>query len=168
MHSGDQWARRARDLILLDHRRSDGHLDRILSPTIFSTSTNRRIFRSIVHVTDSGSWQRVMTLMAARSRWPLRDATVHAHLERSFDYIVDFLVRGAESVPHRLDPSGEHALRDAKRLRKAALLAGGERVARREAAERFGLTGAGLGWVDRTTPELRATLVPPARVAATG
>lgn len=168
MHSGEQWSRRARDVILLDHRRSDDHLDRILSPTIFSTPTNRRIFRGMVHVTDSGSWQRVMTLMAARSRWTLRDATVHAHLERSFDFILDFLVRGHESVPHRMDPSGEHALRDAKRLRKQALLAGGERVARREAAERFGLGEAGLGWVDRTAPELRATFVPAGRVAATG
>jgi hypothetical protein len=163
MHSGEQWARRARDIILLDHRRADGHLDRILSPTLFSTSTNRRIFRSMVHVTDSGSWQRVMTLMAERSRWSLRDATVHAHLERSFDYIVDFLVRGAQSVPHRHDPSGEHALRDAKRLRREALGAGGERVARREAAERFGLAPEGLGWVERAPAGLRETLQPATR-----
>lgn len=166
LHSGDRWARRARDLILVDHRRSDEHLDRILSPTLFSTPTNRRIFRSMVHVTDSGSWQRVMTLMAERSRVTLRDATVQAHLERSFDYIVDFLVRGAESAPHRLDPSGEHALRDAKRLRKEALQAGGERVARREAADRFGLTEAGLGWVERSPADLRATLQPVTRAAA--
>jgi hypothetical protein len=96
----------------------------------------------------------------------LRDATVQAHLERSFDYIVDFLVRGAESVPHRHDPSGEHALRDAKRLRKEALLAGGERVARREAAERFGLIEPGLGWVERSPAELRATMQPARRAAA--
>ena len=34
-------------------RRSDEHLDRILSPTIFSTPTNRRIFRGMVYVTDT-------------------------------------------------------------------------------------------------------------------
>ncbi len=165
MHSGEQWASRAADVIRLDHRRSDEHLDRILSPTLFSTPTNRRIFRGMVHVTDMGSWQRVMTLMAQRSRWPLREATVNAHLERSFDFIVDHLVRGAESAPHRLDPSGEHALREAKRLRKAALLAGGERTARREAADRFGLSATGLGWVERSAPEWRARFYPVARAA---
>src|SRR5690349_9689840 len=36
-HLGERYSRRARDLITLDHSRSDGLLDRILSPTIFST-----------------------------------------------------------------------------------------------------------------------------------
>ena len=155
--TGERWARRAREVILLDHARSDEHLDRILSPTIFSTRTNRRIFRGMVTVTDLGSWQRVMSAMAERSRWPLRDATVAAHLDRSFDYVVDFLVRGEASAPRKFDPSGEEPLREAKRLRKEALAAGGERVARREAAERFGLGDEVLGW----TPQLPDRLFTP-------
>ena len=147
--TGDQWARRAREVILLDHQRADEHLDRILSPTIFSTRTNRRIFRGMVTVTDLGSWQRLMAVAAERSRYPLRDATVAAHLDRAFDYVVDFLVRGEQSAPRRFDPSGEEALRDAKRLRKDALAIGGERGARREAADRFGLKGESLGWTSR-------------------
>jgi Zinc dependent phospholipase C len=147
--TGDQWARRAREVILLDHQRADEHLDRILSPTIFSTRTNRRIFRGMVTVTDLGSWQRLMAVAAERSRYPLRDATVAAHLDRAFDYVVDFLVRGEQSAPRRFDPSGEEALRDAKRLRKEALAIGGERGARREAADRFGLKGEALGWTSR-------------------
>ncbi len=155
--TGEQWARRAREVILLDHARSDEHLDRILSPTIFSTRTNRRIFRGMVTVTDLGSWQRMMAVMAERSRWPLRDATVAAHLDRSFDYVVDFLVRGEASAPRKFDPSGEDALREAKRLRKDALAAGGERGVRREAAERFGLPDDALAW----TPLLPERLFTP-------
>lgn len=155
-HTGEQWARRAREVILLDHARSDEHLDRILSPTIFSTRTNRRIFRGMVVVTDSGSWQRVMALMTERSRWTLRDAAVATHLDRSFDYVVDFLNRGESSAPRQFDPSGEDALREAKSLRKAALAAGGERVARKAAAERFGLRGEELGWVARLPERLFA------------
>ena len=34
-HIGDTFPRRAHEIILLDHARSDEHLDRILSPTIF-------------------------------------------------------------------------------------------------------------------------------------
>lgn len=155
--TGEQWARRAREVILLDHARSDEHLDRILSPTIFSTRTNRRIFRGMVTVTDLGSWQRMMAVMAERSRWPLRDATVAAHLDRAFDYVVDFLNQGEASAPRKFDPSGEEALRDAKRLRKSALAAGGERGVRREAAERFGLPGEALAW----TPLLSERLFTP-------
>jgi Zinc dependent phospholipase C len=141
-HTGERWSRRAREVILLDHARSDEHLDRVLSPTIFSTPTNRRIFRGMVYVTDNGAWQRVMALMAERSRWTLRDPVVLAHLERSFDHIVDLFVSGERSMPRALDPSGEEALREAKSLRKGALTEGGERRARRTAAERFGLPDA--------------------------
>ena len=162
--TGEQWPRRAREVILLDHARSDEHLDRILSPTIFSTRTNRRIFRGMVTVTDLGSWQRLMAAMAERSRWPLRSATVAAHLDRAFDYVVDFLVNGEASVPRRFDPSGEVALREAKLLRKSALAAGGERGARREAAERFGLTVESLGWATRLPGPL---FTPPAEADET-
>src|SRR5437763_9573176 len=43
-HLGERYSRRARDLITLDHSRSDGLLDRILSPTIFSTPTSTLTF----------------------------------------------------------------------------------------------------------------------------
>ena len=157
-HTGEEWARRAREVILLDHARADEHLDRILSPTIFSTPTNRRIFRGMVTVTDSTSWQRIMSLMSERSRWTLRSATVAAHLDRSLEYVVDFLVRRDLSAPRQLDPSGEKALREAKRLRKAALAAGGERAVRKEAAEQFGLPAMTPEFV----PKLSAPLYVPA------
>lgn len=148
LQTGDRWARRARELIRLDHARADEHLDRILSPTIFSTPTNRRIFRGMVHASDSQSWQRVMTVMAARSRYPLRDATVAAHLEVAFDYVVDCLTNGATGVARRFDPSGEASLREAKKLRRASM-AGGERAVRRDAAERFRLPEERLGFTAR-------------------
>ncbi len=147
--TGEQWPRRARELILLDHARADEHLDRILSPTIFSTRTNRRIFRGMVQVTDMTTWQRIMGLMAENSRWVLREATVRTHLELSFEYIVDQLARGAAARPRQLDPSGEEALHEAKQLRKLALQRGGERAARKDAAVRFALPTGSLEWVPR-------------------
>lgn len=154
--TGDQWPRRAREVILLDHARADEHLDRILSPTIFSTSTNRRIFRGMVHVTDMGSWQRIMALMAEHSRVPLRDATVAANLDRAFDYVVDLLARGGEATPRQFDPSGEVALREAKQIRRLALERGGERAARKDAADRFGLPTDALRWAPRLPNPLYA------------
>lgn len=146
---GEQWSRRAREVILLDHAQADEHLDRILSPTIFSTSTNRRIFRSMVHASDLSPYQRVLSLMASNSRWPLRGAAVSAHLDRAFDHIVDLLVSGERAVARQADPSGEAALREAKSIRKGALERGGERAVRKDAADRFALPAMQLVWVPK-------------------
>ncbi|MEO6779050.1 MAG: zinc dependent phospholipase C family protein, partial [Gemmatimonadaceae bacterium] len=88
-HLGGDSPHRARELILLDHSRADEHLDRILSPTIFSTHTNRRIFRGMVYVTDTESWQRVFQLISEKSRWDLTDDDVGAYMTRSYDFIMD-------------------------------------------------------------------------------
>ncbi|MBW7933234.1 MAG: zinc dependent phospholipase C family protein [Gemmatimonadaceae bacterium] len=165
-HLGSRHSRRAHEIILLDHARADAHLDRILSPTIFSTHTNRRIFRGMVRVTDAESWQRVFTLMAERSRWDLEQRDVGAYLTRSFDYVVDFLRRLDGSEPYVHDPSGEEPLRAAKVVRRTALRRGGDAAAARVAAERhFGLPATSLHF----TRELREPLHPAAAAAsATG
>jgi hypothetical protein len=145
-HLGDKFARRAREVILLDHSRSDEHLDRILSPTIFSTHTNRRIFRGMVYVTDTESWQRVFQMMSDLSRWDLPDVEVGQYLERSFDFVIDLLRRWEGSEPYIFDPSGDEPLRIAKRVRRAALWRGGEEAALEEAAQRFGLPESRLSF----------------------
>lgn len=145
-HLPDGSARRARDVILLDHGRADAHLDRILSPTLFSTGTNRRIFRGMVRAADSENWQRVFQLLLQRSRWDLEDADVSSHLARSFDFIVDFLRRDDASDACRLDPSGHGALRDAKLIRRSALRAGGAIAANLSALRAFRLPDSSLAY----------------------
>jgi hypothetical protein len=136
-HLGEWAPRRARELILLDHSRSDGHLDRILSPTIFSTPTNRRIFRGMVVAADMESWQRVFQLMLERSRWDLADNQVAGHLTTSFDYVMDLLRRLDRSDPMRFDPSGHDRLRDAKKIRREHLRRGGEEAVAEQANQLF-------------------------------
>jgi hypothetical protein len=161
-HLGERYSRRARDLITLDHSRSDGLLDRILSPTIFSTPTNRRIFRGMVVVADSESWQRIFQLMKDNSRWDLTDGEVGKYLERSFDYIVDFLRRIEKSEPYRLDPSGDHPLRLAKRVRRAVLRREGDDELREEAERHFGMPDSPLMF----SQQLELPLYSPSRSAS--
>ena len=155
-HLGDTAARRAKEIIVLDHTRSDAHLDRILSPTIFSTPTNRRIFRGMVRVTDSESWQRIFQLAAERSRWDLPDAEVALYLARSFDYIIDQLSRMESAEPMQLDPAGESQLQLAKRVRRAALRAGGEEFATVEGDRQFGMPATTLRFSTALMPPLIA------------
>ncbi|GAB1341441.1 zinc dependent phospholipase C family protein [Gemmatimonas sp.] len=143
-HLGDPWPRRARELLRLDHSPADQHLDRILSPTLFGTPTNRRIFRGMVYVTDTESWQRIFQLVSENSRWDLSDADVARYMVRAFDYVVDLLNRWDASEPCTFDPSGERPLRAAKQVRRQARREGGDMRAALEADRMFGLPATPL------------------------
>ena len=158
-HLGERFSRRAREVILLDHARSDEHLDRILSPTIFSTSTNRRIFRGMVYVTDTESWQRIFQLASERSRWDLADPDVGRYLVRSFDYIMDLLRRFHAAEAFALDPAGEEPLRMAKRVRRDARRSGSDIRVNEEALRYFGMPETQLA----IAASLSEPLYPPAR-----
>jgi len=161
-HLGPECARRARELILIDHSRSDGLLDRVLSPTIFSTPTNRRIFRGMVIVADNESWQRIFALMTENSRWDRADTEVERYLARSYDFIIDLLQRMGDAEPFRLDPSGDEALRMAKVVRRQILRQAGEQRLRQEAERRFGLPPTEL----RHSVRLGSPIYVPGRAAS--
>lgn len=145
-HLGERFSRRAREIILLDHSASDGHLDRILSPTIFSTPTNRRIFRGMVYVTDTESWQRIFQMVSEKSRWDLSNNEVSAYMVRSYDYIIDLLNRFDGAEPYLLDPAGLLALREAKRVRRAAMRTRDEALVVVNARTRFGMPDSRLDY----------------------
>lgn len=161
-HIGDLWPRRARELLLLDHGAADAHLDRILSPTLFGTPTNRRLFRGMVYVTDTDSWQRIFQLIAENSRWDLSDADVGRYLVRSFDYVIDLLSRWDRSEPFGFDPSGDAPLREAKAVRRQARREGGDMRAALEADRLFGLPASPL----RHAASLPEPLFQPSRAAS--
>jgi hypothetical protein len=161
-HLGSDCARRARELILIDHSRSDGLLDRVLSPTIFSTPTNRRIFRGMVIVADNESWQRIFQLLKDNSRWDLPDDDVTRYLARSYDYIIDLLRQMDSAEPFRLDPSGDEALRMAKRVRRRILREAGEDRLLEEAERYFGMPRTPLTY----STTLVNPLYPPSRSAS--
>jgi hypothetical protein len=126
LHLGDAYAKAAKDVILLDHRQADRHLDRIISPTIFSVRTNRRLFRGMVRLTETDSWQRAAQAAREVSRWNLHDEDVERHLGLAFDYLIEVLADRQPRARH-LDPSGEEPLATAKRRRREAIRDAGRR-----------------------------------------
>jgi zinc dependent phospholipase C len=155
-HLGDAYAKSAKDVILLKHAEADAHLDRIISPTIFSVRTNRRLFRGMVHITESSSWQRATQVAREYSRWPLTDEDVERHLGMAYDYMVE-LLGGNDTPAHQLDPSGERPLKVAKELRRRVLRDSGRRNAARletAALEHFGLPDRPLSFWTRVATRL--------------
>ncbi|GIW51026.1 MAG: hypothetical protein KatS3mg081_0381 [Gemmatimonadales bacterium] len=119
MYLGEHYAKTAVDVLRLDHSAADEHLDNILSPTLFSVRTSRRIFRGMVGLVETQSWQRAVRALEDVSRWPLNPDLVERHVAVSFDMIMDLLAAGGRA--RRLDPAGESSLRLAKRMRLDAL-----------------------------------------------
>ncbi len=154
MHIGERFSRTAKQLILRDHTHSDAHLDRILSPTIFSTPTNRRIFRGMVYVADTESWQRIFHLVEEKSRWDLSDREVGGYMIRAFDFIIDLMTRLDHAEPYSLDPAGTVALREAKKVRRAALRRGGEEHVLEQAQNHFGMPPSKLRYAAKLAEPL--------------
>ena len=80
---GEAVPKAARELIRLDHLPADQHLERILSPTIFSVATNRKLFRGMVRVANSKPWQFGMQVASDQSRWDLTEELVGANLDQA-------------------------------------------------------------------------------------
>jgi hypothetical protein len=122
---GESYTRIARGIVMdYDHSAADALFDRVLSATLFSFRTNRRIFRGMIRFQDNDRWQSVFNTVLANSRWTLSESAINAYIVRSFDYIVDYLNRRGEGIAAALDPVGEENLGLAKRIRRMALKEG--------------------------------------------
>lgn len=147
-HLGEQYARTAMDVLRMDHTSAEAHLDRILAPTIFSVRTSRRLFRGMVGLTETQSWQRAFQIMAQKSRWDLTDQMVERHMSLSFQLVMELLSE-SEGMVRRLDPAGDASLHLAKRMRLDVVrsrIPGDYETLSGLAAEHFGLPDYGLSF----------------------
>lgn len=128
---GSEHAALARWIVTrFDHSEADALFRRVLSSTLFSFGTNRRIFRGIVRINGNESWQAVFDSVIDNSRWDLDPTTVARYQRHGFEATADLLVHDESSGPARLDPVGEKNLTEAKQIRRRVLLAGGWRSTR--------------------------------------
>lgn len=115
---GPEYVSLARRVVTeLDHSRADALFDDVLSHTLFSFRTNRRIFRGLIRMTDYQRWQTIFDTVIEQSRWELDDHETERFLGASFNRMIALLRHG--QVPG--DPTGEAALEEAKRERREVL-----------------------------------------------
>jgi Zinc dependent phospholipase C len=122
LHVGDEFLRQAKHLVVdNDHQDADRLFDEVLSRTLFSFGTNRRIFRGMIRFQGHERWQKIFEQVLANSRFDLPDDLVDEYFEIAFDHMVAYLRDRTESAPAQLDPVGEVNLKLAKKVRRRAL-----------------------------------------------
>jgi hypothetical protein len=122
MHVGEDFLQKARHLVVgHDHGDADALFDEVLSHTIFSFRTNRRIFRGMIRFQGHDRWQRVFERVLANSRFDLPDPVVDRYFELTFEFVTGYLRKRHASPAASLDPVGELNLRLAKKVRRRTL-----------------------------------------------
>jgi hypothetical protein len=122
MHLGERFLIKARRVVLHhDHAEADELFDRVLSRTLFSFQTNRRIFRGMVAFQDDVRWRQVFSEMLRRSRFDLPETLRDQYIRLAFDYVMEYLSERHHSRAAALDPIGDINLKLAKSVRRRGI-----------------------------------------------
>jgi hypothetical protein len=97
---------------------NDQLLRKVLSDTIFSFSTNKRIFNSILLVSRLEKWQSLLQTLSESSRYALDESDREEYMQLALEAVFDFLNNGESSRFYNADPTGEKALAAAEAVRK--------------------------------------------------
>jgi hypothetical protein len=99
-------------------RENDALLSRVLSDTLFSFGTNKRIFNSILLLSRFEKWQQVSRSLTGASRYALTESDRDEYMNLTREAVFDFLSDREESRCFHSDPTGERALAAAEVVRR--------------------------------------------------
>ena len=105
-----------------DQRGNDMLLRNVLTTTLFSFGTNKRIFNSIMVMARMDKLQKIMQTLSSKSRYQLAEADRDEYMQLAREAIFDILQNPDDSKFLRVDPTGEKALAAADGLRKSLRL----------------------------------------------
>ena len=111
------WAA-AQEVSRTDQRANDALMQRVLTNTIFSFGTNKRIFNSIMLVSRLEKWQKVMQTLSDNSRYVLVESDRDEYMKLTEEAVYGFLQHPQDSELLLADPTGERALAMAEAVRK--------------------------------------------------
>jgi len=107
-----------RKVCMENYRANDALLRRVLSDTLFSFGTNKRIFNSILLVSRLEKWQQVLQTLSDTSRFALEESDREEYMSLAQEAVFDFLTNLDQSPYFHADPTGERALLTAETVRK--------------------------------------------------
>lgn len=96
---------------------SNKTLKRFLTMTIFSFSTNKRIFNGLMHINRISVWKKMIRNVSKKSQWILSDDDVENYYKLTFQAISDSLRNMEQAQCVMADPNGKESLKTAKKIR---------------------------------------------------
>ncbi|BCA79577.1 zinc dependent phospholipase C family protein [Desulfuromonas sp. AOP6] len=108
----------ARTVARKNFQDNDRMLRSVLSDTIFSFTTNKRLFNSLLLLNRLQQWQKMIRSLSTTSKWVLPMEYHEEYLGLARDATESILILGENSPYWKADPTGERALHAAKMIRK--------------------------------------------------
>jgi len=108
----------ARSIARKDFEENDRLMRSVLSNTLFSFSTNKRLFNSLLLLNRLQQWQKMLRSFSTASKWTLADNDRQEYLSLAIEAAESILREGDQSPYWKADPTGERALLAARTIRK--------------------------------------------------
>lgn len=108
----------ARTIARKDFSQHDALLRSVLSDTLFTFDTNKRLFNSLLLLNRLQQWQKMLRSMSHTSRWSLAEENLEEYLGLARQAEGSVLAQTEESPYWKADPTGERALAAARMIRK--------------------------------------------------
>jgi hypothetical protein len=108
----------ARSIARKNFAANDALMRSVLSDTIFSFSTNKRLFNSILLLSRLQQYQKMLRSISRASRYTLEEEDREDYLSLAKEASLSVLSKMEDSPFWRADPTGERALHAAKIIRK--------------------------------------------------
>jgi len=113
----ETWAL-ARVIARKDFRENDAMMRSVVSDTIFSFDTNKRLFNSLLLLNRLQQWQKVLRSFSTTSKWGIAKKDREEYLGLAARSSFSILTEMEESPFWRADPTGERAINAARVIRK--------------------------------------------------
>ncbi len=107
----------AREIAQKNFAVNDEMMRKVLSNTLFSFGTNKRIFNSLLLLNRLQQWQKMIRSLSTNSKWTLPEENLNEYLSLAHEAVFSVL-QDPESPYLQADPTGARALNAARILRK--------------------------------------------------
>ncbi|PLX95092.1 MAG: hypothetical protein C0621_04490 [Desulfuromonas sp.] len=107
----------AREVARRNYRENDDLMRSVLSNTLFSFGTNKRIFNSLLLLNRLQQWQKTIRSLDTTSKWKISDEDRKEYLLLAREAALSILKNFEKSPSRKADPAGERALSVASALR---------------------------------------------------
>ena len=108
----------ARTIARKDFQENDAMMRGVLSDTIFSFATNKRLFNSLLLLSRLQQWRKMLRSLSTNSKWVLEPWEQEEYLELAKEASLSILTDMEESPYWSADPTGERAIASARMIRK--------------------------------------------------